>query len=93
MADRVNEGYTITDSIHVGNAEFVIGKSSSAPAMYVTWECKGGDYYFWGHYFTDPLEAKKDFLARAGEELEYLMTRQSRSDKNAKGKEAKEHER
>ena len=25
MEQRANEGYIITDSIHVGNAEFVIG--------------------------------------------------------------------
>lgn len=59
MADRINQGYVITDSILVGEMEFVFGKMESNPSMYVTWACKGGDNYFWGHYFSDLLEAKK----------------------------------
>ena len=95
MEVRTNEGYTITDSIQIGETEFVLGKLDSKYTMYVTWACKGKDNYFWGHYFPDLLEAKKDLLARAGEELEYVMMRQGRSgDKEPKGKEAgKEHER
>jgi len=46
--------------------------------MYVTWTCKGGDNYYWGHYFSDPMEAKRDLLARAGEELEYQMERRGK---------------
>lgn len=76
---RINQGYTISDSVQVGEMEFVLGKNSSAPAMYVTWACKGGDNYFWGHYFSDPLEAKKDLLGRANEELEYQMERRARA--------------
>ena len=60
MADRINEGYTITDSIQVGETEFVFGKRDGKIPMYVTWACKGGDNYYWGHYFSDLLEAKKD---------------------------------
>ena len=47
--------------------------------MYVTWACKGRNNYFWGHYFSDPLEAKKDLLIRANEELEYQMERKARA--------------
>ena len=92
MADRVNEGYTITDSIHIGKTEFVLGKHEGSFPMYVTWACKGGDNYYWGHYFSDLQEAKKDLLSRAGEELEYQMMRQGRSVEGPKEKE-KEHER
>ena len=92
MAERINEGYIITDSIHIGQTEFVLGKLDSKIPMFVTWACKGGDNYFWGHYFTDLTEAKRDLLNRAGEELEYMMTRQGRSDTGPKEKE-KEHER
>ena len=92
MADRINEGYIITDSIHIGQMEFVLGKLDSKIPMFVTWACKGGDNYFWGHYFTDLTEAKRDLLNRAGEELEYMMTRQGRSGTVPKEKE-KEHER
>ena len=94
MADRINEGYIITDSIHIGKTEFVLGRLDSKIPMFVTWACKGGDNYYWGHYFGDLLEAKKDLLSRAGEELEYQMIRKSRSDNGPKEKVAeKEHER
>ena len=59
MDARINEGYVITDSIHVGETEFVLGKMDSSIPMYVTWACKGGDNYYWGHYFSDPLDAKR----------------------------------
>ena len=39
MADRINQGYVITDSIQVGETEFVFGKMDSNPPMYVTWAC------------------------------------------------------
>ena len=77
MDARINEGYVITDSIHIGETEFVFGKLDHQIPMYVTWACKGGDNYYWGHYFRDPLEAKKDLLDRAGEELEYQMRRKA----------------
>ena len=41
MDARINEGYVITDSIHVGETEFVFGKLDSKIPMYVTWACKG----------------------------------------------------
>ncbi len=88
---RINEGYVITDSIHVGETEFVLGKLNSKIPMYVTWACKGGDNYYWGHYFSDPMEAKRDLLARAGEEVEYQMNRKARAEtapkKQDKGRE------
>ena len=84
MDARINEGYVITDSIHVGETEFVFGKLDSKIPMHVTWACKGGDNYYWGHYFSDTLDAKKDLLDRAGKELEYQKIRQGRSDKGPK---------
>lgn len=73
---RANAGYTITQSIHIGNTEFVLGESSTDPAQFVTWACKDGDNYFWGHYMTDKLAALRDLLDRAGEELSLLETQQ-----------------
>ena len=46
---RENQGYHITDSIQIGDVEFVAGELAAAPNSYVTWECKNGDDYFWGH--------------------------------------------
>ena len=69
---RTNAGYAITDSIQIGNAEFVLGeKKTSFGMMYVTWQCKDGNNYFWGHYLNDRSAAEKDLLERAGREQEY----------------------
>lgn len=70
MEIRKNAGYTITDSIRIGNAEFVIGYHPTAPAPYVTWECANGNHYFWGHYLSDRQAAERDLLERAGRELD-----------------------
>lgn len=49
MEQRVNEGYVITDSVHIGNAEFVIGQNETKyGTMYVTWRCSNGTNYHWG---------------------------------------------
>ena len=93
MDARINAGYTVTDSIQIGETEFVLGKRGGSFPMYVTWACKGSDNYSWGHYFGDLSEAQKDLLARAGEELEYVMMRQGRSDNGPRQKETEEHER
>ena len=93
MDVRINEGYVITDSIHVGETEFVFGKLEGKIPMYVTWACKGGNNYFWGHYFSDPMEAKKDLLNRAGEELEYQMERRARAAEKQPKEPEKERER
>lgn len=81
---RKNAGYTITETIHIGNAEFVLGESARDPAHYVTWECKGGDNYYWGHYTTDKLAALRDLLDRAGQELSILETYQAQRKEKRK---------
>ena len=93
MDARINEGYTITDSIQVGETEFVFGKLDGKIPMYVTWACKGRNNYFWGHYFSDPLEAKKDLLIRANEEVEYQMERKARASERQSKEPDKECER
>ena len=41
MSDlRMNAGYIITDSLHIGETEFVIGVHASYPGKFVTWACK-----------------------------------------------------
>ena len=81
MSDRINAGYTITDSIHIGTSEFVLGVNKSEPQMYVTWKCDNGSYYYWGHYTEDRREAERDLLARAQQELERQEHRAARSRK------------
>ncbi|MDD4509296.1 MAG: hypothetical protein PHY23_00010 [Oscillospiraceae bacterium] len=82
MSERINAGYVITDSVFIGDSEFVIGaNSTSLGTMYVTWQCKDGDNYFWGHYLSDRRAAEKDLLDRAGNELR-LQRQQEQKSKN-----------
>lgn len=77
---RNNQGYLITHSFrYARNMELVLGETeTSYGTSYVTWECKDGNNYFWGHYFTDRSKAMIDFAIRlAGEfgtEIEVLDT-------------------
>ena len=85
MEPRTNADYLITDSIHIGKTEFVIGENQTHfGTMYVTWECKNGDNYLGGQYMDSRGAAEKDLLERAGQELEI---QQQRMDKQPKGKE------
>jgi len=87
MEKRINEGYTITDSIHIGKAEFVIGENQTKyGTQYVTWECKDGNNYFWGHYINDRRAAEVDLLERAQRELKQLISQEKQARR-------KEHER
>ena len=40
---RMNAGYIITSSVHVGESEFVLGVSTKVPGQFVTWKCSGGN--------------------------------------------------
>lgn len=93
MDVRINAGYIITDSIHIGDVEFVLGVSSGeSPSMFVTWACQGGSSYYWGHYTSDLTAAKKDLLERARCELELQERRKERTIKSPQ-KDNKERER
>ena len=81
MNIRINAGYIITDSIHVGETEFVLGVHSTAPSQCVTWACKNGTDYFWGHYYSDLMSATKDLLGRANQELEFCMRKKENTRK------------
>ena len=66
---RTNAGYVITDSIFIGTVEFVIGYNPDMSSPYVTWACKGGTDYYWGHYMSNRRDAEKDLLERAQSEM------------------------
>ncbi len=68
MSERSNCGYTIVQSLTIGDCEFVLGHNPEAPNPYVTWKCSNGDYYFWGHYSNDRMAADRDLLTRAVQE-------------------------
>lgn len=84
MEQRENQGYIITDSIHIGEVEFVVGESPKAPSPFVTWQCKDGDSYFWGHYFSESLAAKHDLLVRAGREIKYQQRAHESTSKKSR---------
>lgn len=63
--DRVNAGYTIIDSIHIKQKEFVLAQNPNASSEYVTWECVNGKDYYYGHYYSDKFKAQKDLIRRA----------------------------
>ena len=71
MEQRECAGYIITQSIRVKDSEFVLGEHPKKD-MYVTWRCKDGDNYFWGHYTSNRYEALKDLCQRAEKEIDYL---------------------
>ena len=75
MSDRNNAGFQIIDSIFIGDSEFVLGVNKANPTMYVTWKCADGYNYYWGHYHSDQIAAKRDLLMRANEELDYIEQR------------------
>ena len=76
MEIRKNAGYTIINSISVGNAELVLGQKDSSPSTFVTWQCKNVTDFFWGHYFADRLDAEKDLYKRAIDGIEDLQLSQ-----------------
>ena len=73
MSLRINEGYIITDSIHIGDYEFVLGVSQHIANDFVTWRCNNGNYYYWGHYHNDLFSAEKDLVERAAEKVRELQ--------------------
>ena len=83
MNVRMNAGYIILSSICFENVEFVMGVNATAPSKFVTWECKNGTDYYWGHYMNDELLAIKDLLERAGRELKF-QTRNCASTRKIK---------
>jgi hypothetical protein len=69
---RQNQGYTILQAQTVGNEEIVLGENLNAPDPYVTWVCRNGTDYNFGHYRSSMLSASRDFMKRINEERDYL---------------------
>jgi hypothetical protein len=83
LVPEINEGYEIIKRATVGEIEIVLGKSTTAPDMYVTWrrtpahEHHGKPEYYWGHYFVKEYLAVTDFDGRVKSEM--LDSRASKS--------------
>lgn len=76
---RENEGFVITSAIALGGKEFVLGVHRKNPKSFVTWECKGGTDYYWGHYTDSLLKAIKDLCQRVMDEVKYLEQMQEKA--------------
>jgi len=66
---RVNNGYVIKDSIHIGDIEYVLGENEGEPNLFVTWQYANKADYYWGHYFNDRTAAVRDLLQRVQKAL------------------------
>ena len=70
--ERRNAGYIITRSIKFPNFEYVLGEKPDGSG-YVTWYCKNGTDYYFGHYITDKDIALLDLYERAEDEIIYVI--------------------
>ena len=87
MSERKNIGYVITDSVRIGETEFVIGAHEKDPNRFVTWACKDGNNYFWGHYLNSRDAAERDLVARCQEQLRFLDSIRGKPPKAKGGQE------
>lgn len=68
MKERKNAGYVITRSIQFPSFEYVLGEKPDGSG-YVTWYCKNGNDYYYGHYITERDLALLDLYERAQDEI------------------------
>ena len=81
---RTNVGYEITDSVHVQDREFVLAYDQGKSSPYVTWECVNGKDYYFGHYFSNKLNAQRDLINRANEVMLHLEQMRSSADRGGR---------
>ena len=70
--ERTNAGYIITRSIQFPTFEYVLGEKPNGSG-YVTWYCKNGIDYYYGHYISDRDVALLDLYERAQDEIVYVI--------------------
>lgn len=71
MGIRTNAEYRIIEAIRIDTEnEVVLGQTETRfGTQYVTWKCKNGTDYYWGHYITDYDSARIDLFKRVLESL------------------------
>lgn len=67
---RINMGYQIIDSIHIGKTEFVIGYNHKKDSPYAIWETLNGNDFHLGQYAKNRSQAEHIFLKRVNEAYE-----------------------
>lgn len=68
--DRVCQGYTVIDSLRVGEVEIVLAHNLKAVSPYATWKAyahSGFQDFNFGNYFSNKQAARADMIARARE--------------------------
>lgn len=66
---RIYDNCIITDSIHVGDTEFVLGVSMTHPGQFFTWKCRNKTHYDDAQRFITLADAQKSVVQRAQEEI------------------------
>lgn len=66
---RLYENCIITDSIHIGETEFVLGVSTTMPGQFFTGKCREAKHYDEPQRFTALSDAQKSVVQRAQEEI------------------------
>ena len=71
MGIRVNEGYRIIETVRIDTSlEVVMGQLETSYGMqYVTWRCTNANNYYYGHYFGNYEECRRDLFKRVLELL------------------------
>ena len=69
---RLYDNCIITDSIHIGETEFVLGVSTTAPGQFITWKCRDAKHYEEPQRFSALADAQKSVVQRAQEEISRL---------------------
>lgn len=67
---RVCQGYTVIDSLRVGEVEIVLAYNPKDVSPYVTWKAyahSGFQDFNFGNYFSNKQAARADMIARARE--------------------------
>lgn len=69
---RIYDNCIITDSIHIGETEFVLGVSTITPGQFITWKCRNAKHYDEPQRFTALADAQISVVQRAQEEISRL---------------------
>lgn len=67
---RVCQGYTVIDSLRVGEVEIVLAYNPKDVSPYVTWKAyahSGFQDFNFGNYFSNKQATRADMIARARE--------------------------
>lgn len=88
MKERKNAGYVITRSIQFPTFEYVLGEKPDGSG-FVTWYCKNGTDYHYGHYIADRDLALLDLYERAKDEIVFVIENLNNQIKRKKSEEDK----